>query len=235
MVWAITIFVLAAMYGSVFGDLESFVKDNEMLRAIFTANSEYSYAEQFIALLMTIMSMIAAIPVLTFAGRVSAEERHGYAEHLLGRAVSRYEQMAAYLILALIVSVALQILLALGFWSVGSVVMSEIPSLGTFLQSALSYLPAIWVLMGVSVLLVAFVPRYTALTYVYLGYTFVSVYLGTIADFPEWTRKLTPFGYVPQYPIEKMETAPLIILTGIAAILVASGCWRYGHRDVANQ
>lgn len=235
LVWVITIFSFAAMYGSVFGDLESFISNNDMLRAIFAANTEFTLAEQFISLLMAIMSMIAAIAPLTFINRIHSEEKNGYAEQLFGRAVSRYEQMAAYFIPALVLSAVLQLLSALGFWSVGSMVLDTAPSLHTFLQSAFSYLPALWLMMGIAIALVAYLPKFANITYVYLGYAFFSVYLGTIANFPEWVKKLSPFGHISQYPIEELEILPLVILTVMAVGLIALGFFGYARRDMKTQ
>lgn len=234
-VWTITVFVLAGMYGSVFGDMESFIGSNDMLKAIFAATQDHSLLEQFIVVLMAIMSMIAAIPVLSFVGRVAAEEKQGHTEHLLGRAVSRRAQMSAYFVPSVIASVMLQVLSALGFWVVGSTVLATTPALGIFICSALSYLPAMWVLMGIVMALVAFAPSLTALGYVYLGYSFVAVYLGAVAGLPAWMKKLTPFGYVSRYPVEEMEMLPLAILTLLAAGLVLLAFWGYGRRDVKMQ
>ena len=234
-VWLITMFVMGGMYGSVFDSLEGFLSGNEVLGAIFAASEEFSATEQFAALLMTIMSMLTVIPVINFVARITSEEKHGHTEHLLGHSVSRQAQMGAYLIPAFIISVVLQVLMTLGLWMVGSIVLDTIPSLTIFMVSAMSYLPAIWVMLGVTIFLVAFLPRFTSAAYVYLGYSFVSVYMGTLVGLPEWMQKITPFGYISQYPIEEMEVAPLFILTGIAALLLFAGFIGYRKRDMLTQ
>ncbi len=235
LLWAVVVLVLAAMYGSVFGDLDGFLNSNEMLKAIFAANPSFTLAEQFIAFLMIIMAMITAIPMLGFVGKITAEEKRGHTEHLLGRAVSRKGQMAAYALPAFGMSVLLQFLAALGFWAVGSMVLADAPGFGTFLVSALSYLPALWVFWGLGLALAAYLPGLAALSYVYLGYTFISVYLGTIAKFPEWMKKLTPLGYIAQYPVEDIAVLPLVVLTGMAAVLAALAFVGYARRDVKMQ
>jgi ABC-2 type transport system permease protein len=234
-VWAATIFVFAAMYGSVFGDLESFIESNAMLQAVFSQTSDYSLTEQFIALLMAIMTIISSIPIIQFIGRITVEEKRGHTEHLFGRAESRSRQMAAYLIPALVMSVVHQFLSALGFWSVGSMVLETAPSLATFLTAAMSYLPAVWVLIGLTMVLTAFFPGLVSLSYLYLGYSFITIYLGTMANFPEWSRKITPFGHIPQYPIEPLDPLPLVILTLIAIGFGLAGFYGYRRRDMLTQ
>lgn len=187
--WALIIFIVAGMYGSVFGDLESFISSNEMLAAIFAANTEFTMTEQFIAMLMSIMTMISIIPILSYVHRVASEEKNGYAEHLLGRSVSRSSQMSAYFVPAFVMSIVQQLLTALGFWSVGSVVLATAPEFRTFLKAACSYLPAVWIFIGIAMALVAFLPGKQFVSFLYLGYTFISVYIGTLARFPEWVKK----------------------------------------------
>lgn len=235
LVWAATVFLLAAMYGSTFGHLESFISDNAFLQAIFTGNSEFSLTEQFIALLMAVISMVGTIPVLSFMQRVSGEERLGHTEHLLARAVSRNEQFAAYFLPAVFLSVLLQFLSALGFWAAGSVVLDTAPSLGSFIQAAFAYLPAIWVMLGLSMVFCAYLPDKTSISYIYLGYSVFSIYLGTIAGLPPWTKKLTPFGYIPQLPVEEMKALSLIVLTVIAIGLGVLGFAGYRKRDMRTQ
>lgn len=234
-VWTVTIFILAAMYGSVFGDLESFISSNDILQAIFAGGNGFSLTEQFIVLLMAVMSMIATIPILTFMQRAGGEEKQGHTEHLLARAVSRNEQFFAYFIIAFCISVILQLLSALGFWLVGSMVLDTIPSLGTFIQASVSYLPAIWVMMGVSVALIAYLPDKTSISYIYLGCSLFVIYLGRIAGLPDWTQRITPFGYIPQFPVEEMEPVNLIVLTVIAVILTVFGFAGYRKRDMKTQ
>jgi len=232
LIWSGTIFLFAAMYASIFGDLESFIDSNEMLRAIFAQNTDFSFAEQFIVLLMAIMSMISTIPVLSAMLRVRTEEKLGHAENIFARAVSRTQQLAAYFIPAFIMSILLLLLTAFGFWSIGSITMNNAPSLKTFLQAAFIYLPAIWIMLGLSMVFIAYLPDKSSLVYIYLGYSFISVYIGAVAQLPEWTKKLSPFGLTPQIPVDDMNVPIVVILTAVALVLFAVGFWGYRRRDM---
>ena len=148
-------FVFAAMYGSIFGDLDTFIGSNEMLKAIFAQNTEFSFAEPFIVLLMAVMAMLGTVPVLSLMQRVRQEEKSGHTEQLLARAVSRTTLLTSYFIISLIVSVLLMFLTALGFWSAGSITMADAPSFGTFIEAAMAYLTAIRVMLGLTMVLPA--------------------------------------------------------------------------------
>lgn len=231
-IWSIVIFSFAAMYGSVFGDLDDFISSNETLKAVFASNPNNPLSEQFIGLLMAVMSIISTIPVITFINRAQSEERHGYSENILTKAVSRHAYLASYLLPAFIISIVLQLLSSLGFWSVGSMVLDTTPSLNVFITAALLYLPAIWFMIGITVVLIAFVPSMSSIVNYYLGYSAFSVYIGTIANLPQWTKKLTPFGHIPQYPIEKIEIIPIIILVVLFIVLAAIGFYWHRKRDL---
>lgn len=233
-VWVITIFIFAAMYGSVFGELENFIGNNDKLKAIFT-NSSFSLTEQFIGLLLLIMSMLSTIPVLSFIQRIWGEEKSGRIEQIYGKAISRNEQFLAFFIPAFLTTIVLQLLTALGLWSVGSIVLDTVPSLSTFLQAAIVYLPAIWVMFGISIALIAYFPYKSYFSYIYLGYSLFSTYMGTIAGLPEWLKKLTPFGYIPQLPVEEVKVLNLVVLVVIFVVLGVVGFYGYGKRDMQTQ
>ncbi|MFV0363669.1 MAG: ABC transporter permease [Suipraeoptans sp.] len=232
-IWVISIFVLAAMYASVFGDLDSFISNNAMLSGMLDQNAGYTATDQFMSLLMVIMTLISMIPVVASIGRIAGEEKRGYATHLFSGSVSRSSQLTAYLIPAIILCAVLQVVTAIGFWSVGSVVAPDsTPSLETFMISAMSYVPAMLVVIGLSVFIVGFIPKRVSLSYMYLGYSFFVVYIGTLAKLPQVLQDITPFGHVPQYPIEDLEAMPLVVMTCIAAVLCIAGYIGYRRRDI---
>ena len=202
-----------------------------MLQAIFAATDE-SVTDQFVALLMVIMSVMAAVPTIGLMLRLRAEERQGFTEQILSTSVSRVKLFGAYLGISFAASVAFQVLAAISFWGAASVVMDAQPSLSIYLQAALNYLPAIWVMLGLTALLIGVFPRFTSLSYGYLGISFFIIYIGTVAGFPEWTQKLSPFGIVPQAPIEAQTWTPLFALCGIAILLGIAGAIGYRRRDL---
>lgn len=235
LVWAYALFFLAGTYASVFGEMEGFLNNNPLLKAMFATNPDFGVTEQFISLLNAVMIMLGMVPILTTLQRVVTEERAGHAEHLLGRSVSRFEQLGAYALIALVMSVVYPLLIALGFYVVGSLVYPQTPGLSTFLISAYAYVPAVWVFIGLFLAPAAFLPRQVPLGFAYLGFTFFSIYLRRIANLPDWLRKLTPLGHVPQYPLEKISPAPLLVLCAIAATLTLLAFIGYRKRDVQTQ
>jgi len=233
-IWALIVFLVAAMYGSVFGEMESFVENNVILRQMFAADPDLDILEQFIGMLNAIMAILTAIPVVGAMHRLAGEEKSGYAAHLYGRAVYRRSYFLSWTVLSFGLSILLQTLTAVGFYYVGAEVVENIPPLTTFLISAYSYLPAIWLVGAVAAVLVALAPGLRAASYIYLGLSFVLVYIGSVARFPDWVAKLTPFGYVSNYPVEILKLLPLAVMTGIALILLVVSVIGYRQRDLKN-
>lgn len=56
MAWAIGLFTLSSSFGAILGDLELYFADIELMQAFIEIESDYTMTEQFITLLMAIMS-----------------------------------------------------------------------------------------------------------------------------------------------------------------------------------
>jgi len=232
LVWCGVLVTFGVMYGSVLNEVQGFIEGSEMLQAIFAGTGGESVTDQFVAILMVIMSIMATVPTVGLMLRLRGEEKQGFTEQILGTPVSRVKLFAVYLGVAFAASIVFQVLAAASFWGAASVVMDPAPDLSTYLQSALNYLPAIWVLLGLTALLIGFLPKLTSLSYGYLALSFFVIYIGTVAGFPAWTQNLSPFGVVPQTPLEAQTWVPLFILCSIAVLLSLAGFVGYHRRDL---
>lgn len=226
--WTVIIAILGMSYGSIMGDMEAFISTNELFKMIFPDGDP----AQFVSFLMVIMSIIGAIPILQFILKARSQESSGYAEHVLARSASRYGQLGGYFIIALISGVIVPFSNAVGFW-VGSYPVMEKPiPFTTFLQSSMVYIPAIWIMLGVAMLLIAFLPRFTAFVWVYLGFSFFIIYIGSAMDLPDWMGKLSPFGYIPRLPVDEFNATSIIVLTLISIAMFTLGFIGYRRRDM---
>ena len=228
--WAVGIFVISAAFGAVLGDLETYFADMEFIQAYLANDPGETMTEQFIMLLMAIMSMISAIPAVMTVLRLKGEEDKNRTEHFYGRAVSRTKVMGSYLLLAIIVSFIMQSLVALGLWSVGT--MDDALTFNTAFSSALVYLPAIWIMIGLAVLFVGAAPKATGVVWFYVVFCFIIVYLGGLFDFPAWVNNISSFEHVPLIPAEDIDYMPLTMMTIISIVLTIVGFIGYNKRDI---
>ncbi|WP_404451494.1 ABC-2 transporter permease [Virgibacillus necropolis] len=231
--WAIGMFALAASFGSILGDLETYFADIEFMQAFLTEESGYTMTEQFIVLLMAIMSLISTIPAVMIVLKLKGEENKNRTEHFFSRAVSRTHLLGSYSILAILVSFIMQSLVAIGLWSASVTVMEDALTFGTTFGSALVYLPAMWIVVGLAVLLIGLIPKLTGFVWLYVVYSFIVVYLGRLLDFPKWMNGLSVFEHVPQIPVEDMDLIKVTVLTIIAIVMTFAGIIGYNKRDIA--
>ncbi|QKG85024.1 ABC transporter permease [Kroppenstedtia pulmonis] len=230
--WAIGLFMIGASYGSVLGDLEAFFEENEIMKQMLTDNEGFSLTEQFITMLMSIMAMISTIPALMSMLKLTGEERKNRTEHLLSRAVSRMRLMGSSLLTAIVTAFVMLSLGTIGLWSTGTAVMDDGILFGTLYPAAIVHLPAMWLMIGIAVLLIGMAPKITGFIWVYLAYSFIAIYLGRLLQFPEWMDHLSPFGYIPQLPVEEMNYMRVSALMIIALVIMMIGFVGYRRRDI---
>lgn len=232
--WTIGLFVLGASYGSIFGDLESFFEGNEIYQQMLQQSEGASIAEQFLPTLMIVISLLATVPPVMAMNKLRSEEKKDRLEHVLSRAVSRTQLIGSYLLLSIVNGFVMISVSALGLWSAATAVMEEGLEFGMVFSAALVFYPAMLVMIGIAMFFNGFLPRLTQLVWVYFIYTFFVLYLGNLMQFPEWVGKLTPFGYIPQVPIEDPTFMPLFLLSVIALGLMIISFIGFRNRDMGS-
>jgi len=230
--WAITAFILGASYGSVFADIETFVSGNELFEQIFAGVDGADITMGFMSFVIVMMAVIVAIPVIITALKVKSEEKKNRLEHVLARSVSRPYILLSYTAIAFLAAPVMLFLTTLGLYAASSAVMDDPIPLMSMLKAVMVYLPALWVLIGIAVLAVGVFPKFTGLAWAYLGYSFVAIYLGQILNLPDWMASVTPFDYIPQYPMEEIRVLSLAGLTVVSLVLVMIGIVGYRKRDI---
>jgi len=235
-VWAVSIFVLGASYGSILGDIDTFVANSDFYAQIIGANPDFTTARMFVSMVTSIMAMIALVPVLTVALKPRGEEKEGRAEHVLSRPVTRVKYLSGYTVLAFVASILVQCATALGIYDAAAAVLPDPGdlTLGYLLKANLVYLPAMWVMIGVTVLLIGLLPKAANVIWGFFGFSFFATFLARVPGLlPDWIGKLTPLGWVPQLPVDSVNYGTLTVLTVIAAALTTAGCVFYRRRDMA--
>jgi len=179
------------------------------------------------------MAIVSAVPTVIMILKVRSEEKKGLNEHIISRNVSRIKLLNGYFIISLISSFSMMFLIIFGLWgSIYAVMPDSSMSFMELFKSGMVYLPAIWVMIGMALVLIAYLPRFTSFIWVMIGYSVFAVYLGMLLGLPDWINKLTPFGYIPQIPSESMNWNNLIVLSGISIVLFIFGFIGYRKREI---
>ncbi|MCL2719665.1 MAG: hypothetical protein FWE14_12910 [Lachnospiraceae bacterium] len=246
--WVIIMFMTAASYGSVLGDLPKFIGDSpEYLQvigipeAMLDVMSDDAKAEiivtYFMAFISMMMTLVCIVPAILAAMKPRSEEREGRAEHIIARVVSRWKYMCGFVTLAFILSVIMQFAVAFGLYSVTESILETNPIVfSELLKAYLVYLPAVWVMIGFAVFITGLLPKASSAVWGFYGFVAFLSFIGGMVDLPEVIKGISPMHHIPQLsptqlPLGELSYPPLIILTVIAAVLTVAGFYFYGKRD----
>ena len=245
-IWIVVMFILAASYGSVIADIPRFVGDSpEYLQVIGIpaaivetmsgAEKAQIIVDYFGVFVITMMSLVCIVPVLNISLKIRGEERDGRTEQMYALPVRRVRYLTGYVIIAFAASILIQFFTASGLYSATAMLENPPFTIGGLMQSFMVYLPAIWVMIGVAVLLVGLFPKATGVAWGYFAFVFLVSFLGGMPDLiPEPLQKLSPVKHIPRLPLDDVTIAPLIILTVAAIALTAAGFIFYKKRDSVN-
>jgi ABC-2 type transport system permease protein len=231
--WAIAVFVCAAAYGSIMGDMQTFVESSDVYQQVLGVHpGDADLAGPVTATLLLIMAIIGAIPVIIAVNKLASEEKKSRLDPILGAAVSRGRLFCGYALIAGITGVVMMVLSGLGFGLVAQVVMDNPIPLSTVLKAAANYTPALLFTAGLGLAIVGFAKRLTALNWLYLVASFFMVYLGGIVSMPRAAIRATPFGLLQRWPLEQFSLWPDAVLVVLAIVLTGLGLAAYQRRDI---
>lgn len=230
LIWVGVILVFAGIFGSLFGDFETLVTSNEMIAAYF-ANTDFTITEEFMTLLIALFAITGVFPSLSYLMKLRNEEKTGHTELVLSQSVGKHSLFAGYYILAVINAVLLSIIGAAALWAAASAVIEDAPAFSTILSASLYYVPAVWLIVGASGVLIGLFPKAAGAALGYLGYCFISMITVMMFGFPDWLGWLSPFSFVPQIPVEAAHPAVAVVLIGISIALSFAGFIGYKNRD----
>ncbi|MGP3972062.1 ABC transporter permease [Streptomyces sp. 6N223] len=226
------LFVFGMMYGSILGDAEEMIEDNEQLRETIAELGSGSVSESFGSALMSFLAIITSAFVVLAVLRARAEETGGRAEPVLATGLSRDRWVGSHLTMSLAGGTLVALLAGLGFGLAGALSASEGELFWKLTGSSLAYAPALWVTGAIALVLFGWLPRFAAAAWAIPAYSFFVVYLGTLIEMPDALANFSPFGHVPQVPAADMEWTPLVVMTAVAAALTWLGLAGFRRRDL---
>jgi len=230
--WLIGLFILGLSYGSVFGDMETFIETNDMVRKMIQGNPNFSLSEQFIPMLMAVISMMSTVPVLLIVFKLKSEETKNRLDYIYSKKVSRSKIFFSLLFISFLSSILMLFIASIGLFLASNAVMDDPMSFKMLISACLVYLPALWIMISLTLLLIGYFPKKTNIMWIYLGFSFIVLYFGALLDFPKWLKFFTPYGYIAQLPIEKFNIFSSIILFVVFILLIFIGLNGYKKRDI---
>jgi ABC-2 type transport system permease protein len=229
--WAVGLAFTGVAYGSVVEDVADLIGDNDAF-ADFIAQLGGDLTDSFLATSLLTMALITGGFAVAATLRLRSEEAAGRAEPVLATAMSRRSWAASHLAMAMAGSVVILLAAAAGMGATAGVISGDFGDMGVLLAGALTFAPAVWVLVGLAFALFGLAPQWVTLAWGALVAFLVIGFFGQLFELPGWVFDLSPFQHVPQVPAQDFALGPVVILTLVAAGLVAAGFAGFAHRDL---
>jgi ABC-2 type transport system permease protein len=232
--WLIGLVLLGASYGSILADTEAFADTIAQMTGGIAEGEDI--AKAFVNVMMMVFAVLASVPCLIMMLKLRSEEKRGRLEMILASSVSRGKIFRSYFVPALVFSFIGASMTVIGLWGAGASTMeTPIPFSDMFL-AVMVFMPAIWVMIGLATLIIGLWPKRTSLIWAFLTFSFFILYFGNMMNLPEWTRRLTPFGYAPSPLVESTVNYIPVAITAILAIgLLIAGSLAYKHREMVEK
>jgi ABC-2 type transport system permease protein len=103
---------------------------------------------------------------------------------------------------------------------------------GRLLVAALVQLPAIWIVVGVTVALFGFLPKFSAAAWGLAGIALLIGLLGPVVNAPQAILDVSPFSHTPKLPGQVVTATPLIWLGLLAVVAIGAGLVAFRRRDI---
>src|SRR5690625_32329 len=231
--WLIALVIMGAAYGSIYGDMQTFLESNEMMKQMFT-HSGVSIEESFTATIMMVMICLVSILPIVIVNKLFSEESRLHLSQIYATKITRSQLYWTSIGIAIFVSIAGVLLAAggLGGTAIATMGGSSPMSMFDFLAAGYNFLPSVLFFIGLAALALGWVPKLGKLVYVYLTYSFLLNYYGGIVDLPEWFFKTAIQSWIPQMPIEDFDALIFITITVISIVLMVVGYLGYNQRDM---
>jgi ABC-2 type transport system permease protein len=232
--WTVSLALLGAVYGGVGEAVETLFADNPQAQIFFPGTSSAGLVDAYLATIFAFEALLAAAFAVSSVLRARAEEASGRAEPVLATATSRSAWLGGHVTVALLGSALLIAASGACTALVRAVATGEGSAFGRLFAASLAYVPAVWVLAGVTVALFGLVPRAAAgLAWGMVAYVLVVTMLARGLDWPAWVDDLSPISWTPLAPIESWTAAAAAGLGAVAVGLLAVGFGAFRHRDLS--
>ncbi len=232
--WTVGMAVLGAVYGAAAESVGDMLEGNPQLLEIFEQmGGEQGLTDTFFSAAVGIIAIVTSAHAIRAVLRLLVEEEAQRADPVLATATPRVKWAWSHLWFGILgPAVILAVAGAVAGATYGAIIGDVGGSAVRVLGSAMLQLPAVWVLTGVTMALYGLAPARADLSWGVLVLCLILGQLGQILQFPQWSLNLSPFSHIPLYPAEEIEVLPLLVLTGIAAALIATGLVSFRRRDV---
>jgi ABC-2 type transport system permease protein len=231
--WLIAFTGLGLLFGTLASSISDLIAQNpeiaEILASGATDAAHLTFA--FLATILQIIAIIAAVMGVQVVLRVYAEEIDYRVEPLLAGSLRRTTYLASVALIALL-GVAIALLVAGAALGLVAAAKDDSISAADVVWQSLVTIPAVWTLVGLALAAVGAAPRIRLIAWLGVVATFGLTILGPTFNLPEWALDISPLHHVPNVTAPSPDWAALGWLAGFAVAFLAIGFVGFRRRDV---
>jgi len=231
--WMIGLAFLGLVYGNLVTSVGDVFASNPAMGAIIAsgAATPEGLSFGFVATVLHLVGIVTAIMGAQILMRVYAEETDDRVEPVLATATSRPAYLGSNVLIA-VASTALGMLAAGTVMGVVAATSDAGIGFGDVVRQAIVTIPAVWVLVGVSVATVGAEPSRRIAGWLVIVATFGITLLGPTFKLPDWMLGISPLYHVPNVQAASPAWVSLAGLGAVACVLYAVGFAGFRRRDI---
>jgi ABC-2 type transport system permease protein len=231
--WTVAVGVLGVVLGSIAPDIGSMLDSPAAREMTQRVGGRGAPGDTLIAAELSMAAVIVTCFAIAVVGHGGAEERDGRTEQVLATATSRSRALVATVAVALVGATWLSAVAGLAFTlGYGAAAGDLGDTFERVVPAALAQAPAIWLVTAIGVAAYTLRSRWAVLGWAFLVAFLTFGQLGELLRLPGWVVGLSPYVHVPRMPVEPFALEPSLVLTGLAAVLLAGSWWRFQTRDI---
>lgn len=231
--WAVAFAVFGVLLGAFADGVGTLMNETPTLGDVITRLGGSSvFTNAYLAAMLSVASGVAAAHGLQAVLRLRGEESDGHAEIVLSGSVDRRSWVGSHLAFGALMPVVDLAVFGAAMGVAYGISVGDLTQVFRVVGSALVYVPASWVMVGLALLVFGAIPRRSGLGWAALGVALILTLLGGALNLDQWLLDLSPFTHTPSLPGGAFGLLPVIVLLVVATGLGGSGLVAFGHRDL---
>ncbi len=231
--WFSTYIILGVTFGSIYGNMQTFLEGNDILKSFFLYSGSSLEASFTSVMVMFIMVTVAILPINIMNKLYLQEERMHLSQLYSTHKISRFKLFGTNLslaTLAILISILLSAL-SLGLTALTVMNSTTVMTLNDFMQASFNFMPAMFFFLALSCLFIAYLPKARNTVYVYLTYSFFMYYFKEILDLPKILEQTAIFNWISRVPVESFNMTVFYTTLCLSVVLIVLAYIGYLKRD----
>lgn len=231
LLWGVGLLFFAVAFGSLASELEGVLDEMPAINEWVEIDLS-DLTTSFGSLVLSYLSLGPAVLLVTSVLRLRREEREGRITALLLSGFSRPRVLVGWFAVAAVEAVLLMVILGAGL-GLGMVLGSGGGGwISDMVVAALAYTPTVLLYGATSALLLGWLPRLAALSWLVVAWSALVLFLGQLLRLPDWAMGLSPLWHTPLVPEDEPGPVQLGVMVVLTVFLVALGLLGFRRRDI---